>query len=288
MTQQEMTRLTEIKQLLLGLRNDIVPFVLSRLQKAFPDDWTARVLEELQKDERKQTQAQRFRENPVAESLDILSAVSLTLAHYKPIFADVFRKDSIHDLRKYRNQESHDEPFSEGDYLSCKELVEKLYNDMGKQQVFTVSPLKPVGKPTPLAKSKSPKKPAAKAINPPSESTRQQDVDYIESVKIRFLLDEGFAPIDLDTMDDLTLHKLRLKIEKKATSQAETTTPRTTSSKTTFTESDLQRITSETAAEIKSDNAAHNERLGIKPGKNDPCPCGSGKKYKYCCGKNVT
>lgn len=24
-----------------------------------------------------------------------------------------------------------------------------------------------------------------------------------------------------------------------------------------------------------------------KPGRNDPCPCGSGKKYKKCCGKNV-
>ena len=23
------------------------------------------------------------------------------------------------------------------------------------------------------------------------------------------------------------------------------------------------------------------------PGRNDPCPCGSGKKYKNCCGKNV-
>jgi preprotein translocase subunit SecA len=22
------------------------------------------------------------------------------------------------------------------------------------------------------------------------------------------------------------------------------------------------------------------------PGRNDPCPCGSGKKYKKCCGKN--
>ncbi|MDI6794016.1 MAG: SEC-C metal-binding domain-containing protein [bacterium] len=22
-----------------------------------------------------------------------------------------------------------------------------------------------------------------------------------------------------------------------------------------------------------------------KVGRNDPCPCGSGKKYKYCCGK---
>jgi SEC-C motif-containing protein len=24
---------------------------------------------------------------------------------------------------------------------------------------------------------------------------------------------------------------------------------------------------------------------GPKPGRNDPCPCGSGKKYKKCCGK---
>jgi preprotein translocase subunit SecA len=24
---------------------------------------------------------------------------------------------------------------------------------------------------------------------------------------------------------------------------------------------------------------------GPKIGRNDPCPCGSGKKYKKCCGK---
>ncbi|OQX86863.1 hypothetical protein B6D60_05320 [candidate division KSB1 bacterium 4484_87] len=24
-----------------------------------------------------------------------------------------------------------------------------------------------------------------------------------------------------------------------------------------------------------------------KIGRNDPCPCGSGKKYKHCCGKNI-
>ena len=26
---------------------------------------------------------------------------------------------------------------------------------------------------------------------------------------------------------------------------------------------------------------------GKKIGRNDQCPCGSGKKYKYCCGKNA-
>jgi preprotein translocase subunit SecA len=27
-------------------------------------------------------------------------------------------------------------------------------------------------------------------------------------------------------------------------------------------------------------------RTGPKVGRNDPCPCGSGKKYKHCCGRN--
>jgi uncharacterized protein YchJ len=26
-------------------------------------------------------------------------------------------------------------------------------------------------------------------------------------------------------------------------------------------------------------------RAQKEPGRNDPCPCGSGKKYKKCCGK---
>lgn len=28
-------------------------------------------------------------------------------------------------------------------------------------------------------------------------------------------------------------------------------------------------------------------RTEKKVGRNDPCPCGSGKKYKHCCGKNA-
>ena len=33
------------------------------------------------------------------------------------------------------------------------------------------------------------------------------------------------------------------------------------------------------------DRTIRNE--GPKVGRNDPCPCGSGKKYKNCCGKNA-
>jgi preprotein translocase subunit SecA len=27
-------------------------------------------------------------------------------------------------------------------------------------------------------------------------------------------------------------------------------------------------------------------RKAERVGRNDPCPCGSGKKYKHCCGSN--
>ncbi|MBR2594456.1 MAG: SEC-C domain-containing protein, partial [Firmicutes bacterium] len=29
------------------------------------------------------------------------------------------------------------------------------------------------------------------------------------------------------------------------------------------------------------------KRQSAKIGRNDPCPCGSGKKYKHCCGRNA-
>ncbi|SFA80342.1 SEC-C motif-containing protein [Acetitomaculum ruminis DSM 5522] len=30
---------------------------------------------------------------------------------------------------------------------------------------------------------------------------------------------------------------------------------------------------------------SHTVIVGKKVGRNEPCPCGSGKKYKYCCGR---
>jgi len=44
------------------------------------------------------------------------------------------------------------------------------------------------------------------------------------------------------------------------------------------------------ASDIVSEAAAAAERAkplraGPKVGRNDPCPCGSGKKYKHCCGR---
>jgi preprotein translocase subunit SecA len=39
------------------------------------------------------------------------------------------------------------------------------------------------------------------------------------------------------------------------------------------------------AAEAQAQAKAKPVRTGPKVGRNDPCPCGSGKKYKQCCGK---
>lgn len=39
----------------------------------------------------------------------------------------------------------------------------------------------------------------------------------------------------------------------------------------------------EIVKEFKRSRTVHKEK---EPGRNDPCPCGSGKKYKKCCGAN--
>ncbi|MDD5005089.1 MAG: preprotein translocase subunit SecA [Candidatus Omnitrophica bacterium] len=47
----------------------------------------------------------------------------------------------------------------------------------------------------------------------------------------------------------------------------------------------LDRPDSATQTEAKRDNTSTVKRDQPKVGRNDPCPCGSGKKYKKCCGK---
>ncbi len=43
----------------------------------------------------------------------------------------------------------------------------------------------------------------------------------------------------------------------------------------------------EKAAKSSRQEGARPVKADKKPGRNDPCPCGSGKKYKNCCGRNV-
>ncbi len=43
---------------------------------------------------------------------------------------------------------------------------------------------------------------------------------------------------------------------------------------------ELQRVHDD--LQMRVDELSHSAK---RPGRNEPCPCGSGKKYKHCCGK---
>ena len=43
-------------------------------------------------------------------------------------------------------------------------------------------------------------------------------------------------------------------------------------------------VVSEVNSEVSAEQKARPVRSGPRVGRNDPCPCGSGKKYKKCCG----
>ena len=49
---------------------------------------------------------------------------------------------------------------------------------------------------------------------------------------------------------------------------------------------ELQRKLDEAAIEFNHSSIEPNETSSKKIARNDPCPCGSGKKYKQCCGKS--
>ena len=54
-----------------------------------------------------------------------------------------------------------------------------------------------------------------------------------------------------------------------------------------------QKVEREEVAKVTGTNKDDSVKKGpvrresAKIGRNDPCPCGSGKKYKMCCGRNL-
>ena len=49
-----------------------------------------------------------------------------------------------------------------------------------------------------------------------------------------------------------------------------------------------ERVASATAENVGGDGTVKKKPRRVqKIGRNDPCPCGSGKKYKNCCGRNA-
>ena len=51
-----------------------------------------------------------------------------------------------------------------------------------------------------------------------------------------------------------------------------------------YVHTDSDSSTTTTYSAQKAKKPVHTKKA---PGRNDPCPCGSGKKYKNCCGKNA-
>ena len=55
----------------------------------------------------------------------------------------------------------------------------------------------------------------------------------------------------------------------------------------------MKKWMKEHEAELKAEQAGNMPKVetvvheGPRIGRNDPCPCGSGKKYKKCCGKDA-
>ena len=48
----------------------------------------------------------------------------------------------------------------------------------------------------------------------------------------------------------------------------------------------VQRLAPEYQTDLRDDGSVRGQtvrRVGVEVGRNDPCPCGSGKKYKKCC-----
>ena len=47
-----------------------------------------------------------------------------------------------------------------------------------------------------------------------------------------------------------------------------------------------KQVARETPTPASDGSLSATRKVGKKPGRNDPCPCGSGLKYKKCCGRN--
>lgn len=95
-------------------------------------------------------------------------------------------------------------------------------------------------------------------------------------------IDESLVvPNPIDTMDEDTVVNLvfdKEKLYKNMVAARADWLYELPQWKEIFSESELKKL-------YKEQKESTTIRKGKKVGRNDPCPCGSGKKYKKCCGK---
>ena len=102
-------------------------------------------------------------------------------------------------------------------------------------------------------------------------------VGFIDGIKSSL---KNGDDIDLDAIDDNYELKLVIDYEKLYFNMRDAKADwlfTIKAWKDILTEEQINAIT----REYREANMAHSDKIG----RNDPCPCGSGKKYKNCCGK---
>ena len=106
--------------------------------------------------------------------------------------------------------------------------------------------------------------------------------DVMTMVGVLDGIDESLVvPNPIDTMDEDTVVNLvfdKEKLYKNMVAARADWLYELPQWKEIFSESELKKL-------YKEQKESTTIRKGKKIGRNDPCPCGSGKKYKKCCGK---
>ena len=116
----------------------------------------------------------------------------------------------------------------------------------------------------------------AKKLNFPKDAM-DVFVGFVDGIKSSLTNGDD---IDLDAIDDNYELKLVIDYEKLYFNMRDAKADwlyTIKAWKDILTEEQINSIT----REYREANMAHSDKIG----RNDPCPCGSGKKYKNCCGK---
>ena len=116
----------------------------------------------------------------------------------------------------------------------------------------------------------------AKKLNFPKDAM-DVFVGFVDGIKSSLTNGDD---IDLDAIDDNYELKLVIDYEKLYYNMRDAKADwlfTIKAWKDILTEEQINAIT----REYREANMAHSDKIG----RNDPCPCGSGKKYKNCCGK---
>ena len=101
-------------------------------------------------------------------------------------------------------------------------------------------------------------------------------VGFLDGIDESLVVPNPIDPMDEDTVVNLVFDKE--KLYKNMVAARADWLYELPQWKEIFSESELKKL-------YKEQKESTTIRKGKKIGRNDPCPCGSGKKYKKCCGK---